>query len=818
MGFQSSERNLRLTSVNKNQTGKYTLKANTQGCPIVSDSASVSIFAQNYSSVNAMLNDSILCEGDSILLFADSIAGGIYQWSGPSGFHSTERNPIIQNVNLNQAGKYKLSLHTIGCPSVSDSATVSVVSQNYQSVHIQLTDSIFCEGDTIQFTADSIVGGIYHWYGPLGFQSSERNLRLTSVNKNQTGKYTLKANTQGCPIASDSASVSIFAQNYQGVHIQLNDSIFCEGDTIQFAADSIVGGIYHWYGPAGFQSTERNLKLISVNKNQTGKYTLQANTRSCPVVSDSASVSIFAQNYRSVNAKLSDSIVCKGDSILLFTDSIIGGFYQWYGPNGFQSQSRVNSFDSATENQSGIYILNVKNLACPIVSDTIQFLVSNQTYKNAKISVAESKLCIDDTLSLNTDLFEGVAYNWTGPNGFKSNLKNPVKLILTRLDSGFYYLQVSNSICPNVIDSSFVTINNPNIIIQNISICEGSKYKFPSGRYASSSQVDTSTLINIFGCDSILITDLKILPRNYQFIQDTICLGELYQLRSGLKINHPGVFFDTIFSASHCDSIYHYKLIGISRPQDSIYLKLPSCMNSGDGEIEVKINSPIGKTKFEILDLGINESGIFKGVYAGKYTLRVNIAPNCNFYDTIILNNPPKIEVAISPMDTMVCINSPIQFKSLSNYPNLKYKWQPSLYLSCDSCPNPIANPLDNIDYLVTTFYQLNNKICSIDTNVKVTVYPKLYLPNAITNNRDNLNDFFSIPNYFKPSIESIWVQIYNRWGVLVFESNSVDFEWNGTDSDDVLFNDVYFYNLDINLKKGQTHSLNFKGSITVLK
>jgi hypothetical protein len=324
-GFTSTNQNPMIASSTMNDSGLFVVKISTPQC-IFFDTIHVKIFSPIYQNVFAQIKDSIICAGQTLHLKTDSIWGGIYEWSGPSGFHSTERNPIIQNVNLNQAGKYKLSLHTIGCPSVSDSATVSVVSQNYQSVHIQLNDSIFCEGDTIQFTADSIVGGIYRWYGPSGFQSNQRNLILNSVNKNQTGKYTLKANTQGCPIVSDSASVSIFAQNYGSVNAILTDSILCEGDSILLFADSIAGGIYQWSGPSGFHSTERNPIIHNVNVNQAGRYIVSLHTIGCPNVSDSAIVSVSSQNYQSVHIQLNDSIFCEGDTIQFTADSIVAVF------------------------------------------------------------------------------------------------------------------------------------------------------------------------------------------------------------------------------------------------------------------------------------------------------------------------------------------------------------------------------------------------------------------------------------------------------------------------------------------------------------
>jgi gliding motility-associated-like protein len=69
-------------------------------------------------------------------------------------------------------------------------------------------------------------------------------------------------------------------------------------------------------------------------------------------------------------------------------------------------------------------------------------------------------------------------------------------------------------------------------------------------------------------------------------------------------------------------------------------------------------------------------------------------------------------------------------------------------------------------------------------------------LPNVFTPNEDNINDFYFIPGEFaKSCAEKFAVQIYNRWGKMVFQSSDVDFKWNG----DNLPVGLYFVYFDIN-------------------
>ncbi|MBU3663156.1 MAG: gliding motility-associated C-terminal domain-containing protein [Bacteroidetes bacterium] len=75
------------------------------------------------------------------------------------------------------------------------------------------------------------------------------------------------------------------------------------------------------------------------------------------------------------------------------------------------------------------------------------------------------------------------------------------------------------------------------------------------------------------------------------------------------------------------------------------------------------------------------------------------------------------------------------------------------------------------------------NEIGCYSDTIKAFVYIKeldtLYLPNAFTPDGDGLNDIF-IPLVSDKNISSYQFRVYNRWGVLVFESNSIKQGWDG--------------------------------------
>ena len=91
-----------------------------------------------------------------------------------------------------------------------------------------------------------------------------------------------------------------------------------------------------------------------------------------------------------------------------------------------------------------------------------------------------------------------------------------------------------------------------------------------------------------------------------------------------------------------------------------------------------------------------------------------------------------------------------------------------------------------------------------------------LYLPNAITPSKaDGLNDVFSIPEKAQAQMADFEIQIFNRWGEVVFYSTDKGFSWNGEFKGKTFYNNVYQYVIHYTNFFGK--SFVKKGTITVL-
>ena len=67
-------------------------------------------------------------------------------------------------------------------------------------------------------------------------------------------------------------------------------------------------------------------------------------------------------------------------------------------------------------------------------------------------------------------------------------------------------------------------------------------------------------------------------------------------------------------------------------------------------------------------------------------------------------------------------------------------------------------------------------------------------VPNVFTPNGDGINDFFKLRGTSVPENEFISIQIFNRWGTLVFEAGSPGFKWDGRSHDGLCATGVYYW------------------------
>ena len=88
-----------------------------------------------------------------------------------------------------------------------------------------------------------------------------------------------------------------------------------------------------------------------------------------------------------------------------------------------------------------------------------------------------------------------------------------------------------------------------------------------------------------------------------------------------------------------------------------------------------------------------------------------------------------------------------------------------------------------------------------------------IWFPNAFTPNSDGLNDTF---HPIGTGIEKFSMQIFNRWGTMIFETSSLGIGWDGTYKGSLCPEETYVFKASYEISGGEVKKVT--GTITLLR
>jgi|GEM_PF-4537192 gliding motility-associated-like protein len=353
-------------------------------------------------------------------------------------------------------------------------------------------------------------------------------------------------------------------------------------------------------------------------------------------------------------------------------------------------------------------------------------------------------------------------------------------------------------------------------------ICPGTAYQLPSGKFISAAGTYLDTVKSSFGCDSI-ITALTLFfypgsPVKDTSINASICSGMSYQLPSGIFVNNPGLYFDITTGSLGCDSIR----ASVSLTTYSTTFKnITTIICPGTA-----YQFPSGKY--------VTGAGIYKD------TIRNSLGCD-SIITTVNLSVYPNSSIA--SINPVICPGSSYQLPSGSFVSNQgTYKDTVRNVSGCDSMitianlsvyPVSVYNVTDSFDqgqsYTLPSGVIVNNSgtyqsvlkdkngcdsVISTLLTERATAGCVINIPNAFTPNGDGYNEVWVIKQ--PGCVQQISVDVYNRWGSMVYHSDNYNNDWNGEYQNKPVADATYYYIVKPVYADGRRPIL--KGSVTILR
>lgn len=675
-----------------------------------------------------------------------------YLWDFGNGNTSTDFEPTF---TFNQAGLFDVMLITTDPTScnLSDTAFRRIEVFEPPTALIESIEPI-CPGDSVVLQAS---GGVNYQWSPATAISDTRS-SSPSVFPDQTTNYNLiLADVNGCR-----ASTSVEVEVRPPVNLVVGqDTTYCSNGGIELIANVAREGSYSWE-PANLLDDPSLLNPMVLPLAEATTFTLTATDSVGCSETDSLRINLLSLSVPE------DTTICEGESVPLLAQSQISNI-SWTPVAGIDNpgSSSITASPAQTTTYTATAILDAN---CQL-EDQITVRVSPIPTAFAGDDQAG---CPGDSFQLNA--IGGSIYEWQNVSSLSDiSSQNP---IATPSLSTTYVVRVGNSDQCFGEDSVFVYVGqiplidagNDTIMCQNESIqlfgSGGTSYQwegdFISDRnspspFVSPNENSTYRLIgiNADNCTAMDSVFVEVIERPVTVIQ-------------GLSLICPGE--ETILEASGGESFL---------------------WSTGETTESITV-SPSQSSTFYVTATNNSCDG------------------NRATFDLLVSENVPNV-LFTADQDTGFA-PSPITFLNLTEGAT-RYEWDFGTggVPSYEESPIHIFASADN--YTVTlTAWSEDQCESSFSLNLRIENL-NVFVPSAFSPNLDGQNDQLYLGQY---GIESIVFKLFNRWGHLIFETDELDFKWNGTYNGREVQEGVYTYLLEARGLNGT--KLNKAGTITILK
>ncbi len=343
-------------------------------------------------------------------------------------------------------------------------------------------------------------------------------------------------------------------------------------------------------------------------------------------------------------------------------------------------------------------------------------------------------------------------------------------------------------------------------------ICSGdSMWLAGAWQYSSASYVDTFSAAN--GCDSVVITHLRVRDNYLDQREVELCFGDSY-IFGDQSINSAGIYKVSYTSRYGCDSTIelHATVIPpIRMAVDDVRM----CYGASAKLVMRGYNGHVWWTPAEGLSCSSCPSPTVRAEATTRYTAH---AVDCHgdtitTTATVTIDDPVNVSII---GNTLLRLGEQTTLVAVADNPTATMTWREGGDILCEGCAEVDVMPLLTTDYEVEA---RTDRGCHDRERLTLLVEDdcttgNVFVPNIVTPNGDGYNDELEI-RYEGVSDLSL-LRIYGRWGELIYETRNVDIYWNGTHHGDPVNPGVFVYYLSGHCLNGDEFTK--QGNVTVVR
>ena len=687
------------------------------------------------------------------------------------------------------------------------SKTVTVNTSSVAATSINASQSSICSGgsSTLTLSGGSLgTGATWEWYtGSCGGTSVGTGSSIT-VSPTSTTTYYVRAegtcNTTSCV----SVSITVNSNSSDPLSISATNSTICEGEQTTLNVQSIgilgTGADWYWYtGSCGGTSVGTG-SSITVSPTTTTTYYVRAegtcNTTSCV----SITINVNTNTIDPTDVSASQLAICQGETTNLTVNGGTlgsGADWEWYTDScGGTLQQSGQTISVSPLNTTTYYVRGegtCNTSVCLPITITVNSTSTAATNISGNLNICEGSS--SQLIVTGGTLGTGANWQWyEGACGSGTIVGSGDSLIVNPTTTTVYYVRAEGSCDTTACVSAVVNVTQaPNAGTSgNNSVCFGDN-SFDLFTLLGGSPSGGGSWVNSNG--------------------DTLSNSIFNPINIGSD-----TFTYIVGGTLPCSDASATVAVTVNPLPDVSFTGLESSYCKNDDAVDLKgSNSPNGVfSGINIVDNG-DGTAVFSPYNEGTETIiyQYTDSNNCTNADTqsVVIYQIPMLDTAL--ISNVSCIGNNDGSVTLTingGTPSYIYQW---------TGPDDFSANSANLSNLQAGTYNLtltDNNNCILKYSVDLTESSDacLDIPTVFTPNGDGVNDNWELLGV--SVIKDLSIEIYNRWGdlIFIFDGSGSEYDanrWDGTYNGKPLPISSYVY--IINLKNGNEP---IQGIVTIKK
>jgi gliding motility-associated-like protein len=722
----------------------------------------------------------------------ESIGANYYIWEYGDGGSSSDENPshIFQNFILSDTN-YSISLIAISEYYCKDTTSLEILVFPYIFANFTIENTFACSPFEIEIINGSIGADIYNWdFGTGEFSDSDSDtLTYNYINNEDVAiSYPILLNVENIYGCKDSLSRTITIYPEVIAAFIQDTTSGCNPVTVNFENQSENANSYYWDFGDGTGSLASNPSHIFINSTLTDTvYLVSLIASSSYLCSDSAQIAIEVFAQPDAFFTVSEFSGCSPFEIDITNQSEGATDFIWnFGDGTIISSTELTGTYTYHNTTNHPVAYELQLIAQNSAGCETQFSVTIMVYPNVEASFTnEPEGCSPFSAAFINNSTGASSYNWDFGNGTFSESVHPVSLFTSGNGIDTIYnielVAVSNYGCSDVAYGQIVV------------------YPVPEVNFL------VDPVIQVYPSSTVYINNETGGTWNYNWT-----FGDSQTSSSPEPGYHTymswGIYNITLTAYSvHCsDSIS--KTIQIVTPNPTA--SFVTGANEGCMPVTIVFESTASYANLYLWEFGDGGTSSLHNpshtyYNSGTYIVKLTVTGDggiATAYDTIVVHPLPTANFAVAPSLVTIPLQSAF-FNNLSDLGeaylwdfgdgNTSQEYSPTHTYSNEGQYNVQLSVWSEYGCFDSIF--IKNAVEAV-TNC-VLIFPDAFTPTGLRGGSysfsDRNNDVFH-PHHME--VDEYLLQIFNRWGELIFETDDIRTGWDGYYRDVFCKQDVYVW------------------------